>query len=167
MFSANAQFLHRQTFEDSACGTLVFIEKPTSRVAVNLPPFGDFDVDFLMTILDFFNIVYVENRGISFGIFSSLDASFYLGILSFLISGYIIFIIKLTKEFWEIFGLSLILGGAIGNGLDRVINNYVIDFLDFYFNDYHWPAFNFADSFITVGGVIFFWRIFFKKPLKK
>ena len=47
-------------------------------------------------ILDFFNIVYVENRGISFGIFSSLDASFYLGILSFLISGYIIFIIKLT-----------------------------------------------------------------------
>jgi signal peptidase II len=118
-------------------------------------------------ILDFFNIVYVENRGISFGIFSSLDASFYLGILSFLISGYIIFIIKLTKEFWEIFGLSLILGGAIGNGLDRVINNYVIDFLDFYINDYHWPAFNFADSFITVGGIIFFWRIFFKKPLKK
>ena len=117
--------------------------------------------------MDFFNIVYVENRGISFGIFSSLDASFYLGILSFLISGYIIFIIKLTKEFWEIFGLSLILGGAIGNGLDRVINNYVIDFLDFYFNDYHWPAFNFADSFITVGGIIFFWRIFFKKPLKK
>jgi signal peptidase II len=90
-----------------------------------------------------------------------------LGILSFLISGYIIFIIKLTEEFWEIFGLSLILGGAIGNGLDRVINNYVIDFLDFYIKNYHWPAFNFADSFITVGGVIFFWRIFFKKPLKK
>ena len=79
-------------------------------------------------ILDFFNIVYVENRGISFGIFSSLDASFYLGILSFLISGYIIFVIKMTKEFWEIIGLSLILGGALGNGLDRIINNYVIDF---------------------------------------
>ena len=118
-------------------------------------------------ILDFFNIVYVENRGISFGIFSSLDASFYLGILSFLISGYIIFVIKMTREFWEILGLSLILGGALGNGLDRVINNYVIDVLDFYYNKFHWPAFNFADSFITVGGIIFFWRIFFKNPKQK
>lgn len=118
-------------------------------------------------ILDFFNIVYVENRGISFGIFSSLDASFYLGILSFLISGYIIFVIKMTKEFWEILGLSLILGGALGNGLDRIINNYVIDFFDFYFNEFHWPAFNFADSFITVGGIIFFWTILKKNPEKK
>ena len=114
-------------------------------------------------IFDFFNIVYVENRGISFGIFSNLDASFYLGILSFIISGYIIYVIKLTKEFWEILGLSLILGGALGNGLDRVINNYVIDFLDFYYNKFHWPAFNFADSFITVGGIWYFWIIFFKK----
>ncbi len=118
-------------------------------------------------ILDFFNIVYVENRGISFGIFSSLDASFYLGILSFLISGYIIYIIKMTDEFWEILGLSLILGGALGNGLDRIINNYVIDFFDFYFNELHWPAFNFADSFITVGGIIFFWTILKKNPKKK
>ena len=118
-------------------------------------------------ILDFFNIVYVENRGISFGIFSSLDASFYLGILSFLISGYIIYIIKMTDEFWEILGLSLILGGALGNGLDRIINNYVIDFFDFYFNEFHWPAFNFADSFITVGGIIFFWTILKKNPKKK
>ena len=109
----------------------------------------------------------MENRGISFGIFSSLDASFYLGILSFLISAYIIFIIKTTDEFWEIIGLSLILGGALGNGIDRVINNYVIDFFDFHLNNFHWPAFNFADSFITVGGIIFFWRIFFKKPQKK
>ena len=118
-------------------------------------------------ILDFFNIVYVENRGISFGIFSSLDASFYLGILSFLISGYIIYIIKMTDEFWETLGLSLILGGALGNGLDRIINNYVIDFFDFYFNELHWPAFNFADSFITVGGIIFFWTILKKNPKKK
>ena len=120
-----------------------------------------------LKILDFFNIVYVENRGISFGILSSLDASFYLGILSFLISGYIIFIIRLTKEFWEIIGLALILGGALGNGLDRVINNYVIDFLDFHVNNIHWPAFNFADSFITIGGIIFFWRVFFKNTAKK
>ena len=61
----------------------------------------------------------------------------------------------------------LILGGALGNGLDRIINNYVIDFFDFYFNEFHWPAFNFADSFITVGGIIFFWTILKKNPEKK
>ena len=138
---------------DQVTKILVYIEK--ERIGTGIP------------ILNFFNIVYVENRGISFGIFSSYDASFYLGILSFLISFYIIFIIKMTQEIWEIVGLSLILGGALGNGIDRVINNYVIDFFDFHLNNFHWPAFNFADSFITVGGIIFFWRIFFKKPQKK
>ena len=140
-------------FIDQATKILVYIEK--ERIGTGIP------------ILNFFNIVYVENRGISFGIFSSYDASFYLGILSFLISFYIIFIINMTQEIWEIIGLSLILGGALGNGIDRVINNYVIDFFDFHLNNFHWPAFNFADSFITVGGIIFFWRIFFKKPQKK
>ena len=56
--------------------------------------------------------------------------------------------------------------GALGNGFDRIINNYVIDFFDFHFNDLHWPAFNFADSFITVGGIIFFGG-FFLKILRK
>ena len=99
---------------DQATKIIVFIQKEKIREGIK--------------ILDFFNIVYVENKGISFGIFSSYDASFYLGILSFLISVYIVFVIKMAKEFWEIFGLSLILGGALGNGLDRVVNNYVIDF---------------------------------------
>ena len=131
---------------DQVTKILVYIEK--ERIGTGIP------------ILNFFNIVYVENRGISFGIFSSYDASFYLGILSFLISFYIIFIIKMTQEIWEIIGLSLILGGALGNGIDRVINNYVIDFFDFHLNNFHWPAFNFADSFITVGGIIFFGEFF-------
>ena len=84
---------------DQVTKILVYIEK--ERIGTGIP------------ILNFFNIVYVENRGISFGIFSSYDASFYLGILSFLISFYIIFIINMTQEIWEIIGLSLILG-ALG-----------------------------------------------------
>tara|TARA_B100000925_G_scaffold248977_1_gene199851 strand:+ start:23 stop:502 length:480 start_codon:yes stop_codon:yes gene_type:complete len=116
---------------------------------------------------NFFNLVYVENRGISFGIFSKYELSFYLGILSFLISIYIGYLIKTTQNKIEVIGLSLILGGAIGNGIDRVINNYVIDFFDFYIDIHHWPAFNFADAFITVGGVMFFWQVLFKNPEKK
>ena len=113
---------------------------------------------------NFFNLVYVENRGISFGIFSKYELSFYLGILSFLISIYIGYLIKITQNKYEVISLSLILGGAIGNGIDRVKNNYVIDFFDFHIGVHHWPAFNFADTFITVGGVMFFWQIFFKNP---
>jgi len=109
------------------------------------------------------NIVYVENQGISFGIFSNLNISFYLGILSFLISFYIIYLIFLSKREIESVCLCLVLGGAIGNGIDRVFNGYVIDFIDFYYKNIHWPAFNLADSFITVGGAIYLWLIFFEK----
>ena len=101
------------------------------------------------------NIVYVENRGVSFGLLSEFNIPFYLGILSFIISGYIIYLILKTKNKLEIIGLSLILGGALGNGYDRLVNGYVIDFIDIYFKKYHWPAFNFADLFITLGAILF------------
>ena len=109
------------------------------------------------------NLVYVENQGISFGILSEFNISFYLGIISFLVSFYIFYLIKKSDKSSEKNALSLILGGAIGNGIDRIKNGYVIDFIDVHVGELHWPAFNFADSFITVGGVLYFWIIFFKK----
>ena len=102
-----------------------------------------------------FNLVYVENKGVSFGLLSNFNIPFYLGILSLIISGYVIFLIIKTKKNSEVISLSLILSGALGNGYDRLINGYVIDFIDIYVNKFHWPAFNFADSFITIGAVIF------------
>jgi signal peptidase II len=113
-------------------------------------------------LLSWFNLVYVENKGISFGILSEFNISFYLGIISFLVSFYIIYLIKNSNQKKEKVALSLILGGAVGNGIDRITNNYVVDFIDLYFNDFHWPAFNFADSFITIGGILYFWLILFK-----
>ena len=101
------------------------------------------------------NFVYVENRGVSFGLLSEFDIPFYLGILSLIISGYIVYLILKTKNKLEIIGLSLILGGALGNGYDRLVNGYVVDFIDIYFKKYHWPAFNFADLFITLGAILF------------
>jgi signal peptidase II len=105
------------------------------------------------------NIVYVENRGVSFGLLSEFNIPFYLGILSLIISGYIVYLILKTKNKLEIIGLSLILGGALGNGYDRLVNGYVVDFIDIYFKKYHWPAFNFADLFITLGAILFFIQI--------
>ena len=105
------------------------------------------------------NVVYVENRGVSFGLLSEFNIPFYLGILSLIISGYIVYLILKTKNKLEIIGLSLILGGALGNGYDRLVNGYVVDFIDIYFKKYHWPAFNFADLFITLGAILFFIQI--------
>ena len=110
-----------------------------------------------------FSLVYVENKGVSFGFLSQYDISFYLGILSVIISFYIIFLIYKSPQKIEAFGLSLILGGALGNGLDRLKNGYVVDFIDVSYNNLHWPAFNFADSFITIGAIIFFINIFKNK----
>lgn len=110
---------------------------------------------FGIQVFPFLNLVYVVNTGISFGIFSEFNISFYLGILSFVISIFIFFWIWKSSIKIDIISLSLILGGAIGNGIDRIRNSYVIDFIDFHVADIHWPAFNFADTFITLGALIY------------
>ena len=108
-----------------------------------------------MEIFKGLNFVYVENKGISFGIFSNLNISFFLGIISFLISTYILYLIYNSNERLEIFSLSLILGGALGNGYERLTQEFVVDFIDIYYANFHWPAFNLADAFITIGAIFF------------
>ena len=116
-----------------------------------------------LEISKYFNLVYVENRGVSFGIFSEHDKSFYFGILSMLVSAYIIYLLVKSNDLIESLGLSLILGGAIGNGVDRLYYGYVVDFIDLHLNNFHWPAFNFADTFITFGAMVFVFSIILNK----
>ena len=105
---------------------------------------------------NFFHITYIRNKGAAFGILSGADASlripFFLGV-SFIAIAVIIYALKTHKGESPIFpvALSLILGGAIGNMIDRVRMGEVIDFLDAHWYQHHWPAFNIADSAITVG----------------
>ena len=116
-----------------------------------------------LVILEGVNLVYVQNKGIIFGMLSNFNITFFLGLLSLIISCYIFFLIFKSDDQLEFTGLSLILGGALGNGFDRLKNGYVIDFIDIYYNNLHWPAFNFADLFITIGAILFFYCIFVKK----
>ena len=116
-----------------------------------------------LEISKYFNLVYVENRGVSFGMFSEHDKSFYFGILSILVSAYIIYLLVKSNDLIESLGLSLILGGAIGNGVDRLYYGYVVDFIDLHLNNLHWPAFNFADTFITFGAIVFVFSIILNK----
>lgn len=116
-----------------------------------------------LEVTKYFNLVYVENRGVSFGMFSEHDKSFYFGILSMLVSAYIIYLIVKSNNLMEIIGLSIILGGALGNGVDRLFQGYVVDFIDLHLNNLHWPAFNFADTFITIGAIVFVLSIILDK----
>jgi len=107
-------------------------------------------------ISGFFNLVHVRNRGMAFGILNrtGYDISFYflvaatIGAIALLVYWYT----RLKdKNRMLVIGLSFILGGAVGNLIDRLRLREVIDFLDFHIGQYHWPAFNVADSAITVG----------------
>jgi len=113
----------------------------------------------------FFNITYVRNPGAAFGFLS--DASpgfrsiFFVAVTCLAIILVIYYIVKSTaEEPLVIFSLSLILSGALGNLVDRVRFGEVIDFIDVYIGTHHWPAFNVADSAITVGAILLFIEMF-------
>lgn len=106
----------------------------------------------------FFDLVHIRNRGIAFGImnYSSFDFTTYtLIFLNFAAIFLLIYwFFKLEAHEKRIaLGISLVLGGAGGNLIDRARFREVIDFLDFYLGPHHWPAFNFADSAISIGAI--------------
>ena len=105
-------------------------------------------------ITPFFNLVMVWNRGVSFGLFASdLEAMLWvLTVLAIGVSiGLLIWLYRAANR-WLAIGLGLVIGGAIGNAVDRVVYGAVADFFDFHLAGVgHWPAFNIADSAIVVG----------------
>ena len=104
-------------------------------------------------IMPYFNLTYVHNKGAAFSFLSEAGGWqrwFFAG-LALIISGVIAVWLSRLKQHETLLAvaLSLILGGAIGNLIDRLAYGYVIDFLDVYYQTWHWPAFNIADFFIT------------------
>ncbi len=99
-------------------------------------------------VLPFFSIVYVRNTGSAFGMFSGLGNLFFIIIASVAI---VVVAVLIVRDSENRTGLSLVLGGAAGNLCDRLTHGYVVDFLDVHAGSHHWPAFNVADSALTVG----------------
>lgn len=113
----------------------------------------------IVVIPNLFSITYIRNPGAAFGILSTSSGSFrfiFFGLTSLFALGLLgTILVRMPKDDWMgQVSVVAILGGAIGNLLDRLRYGEVIDFLDVYIDTYHWPAFNVADSAITVG-VIF------------
>jgi signal peptidase II len=114
------------------------------------------------------NLTLVHNTGAAFGLLaghtSILRTTFFLGV-SVLAMGVILWMVfRLPQDQkLELFALSLIFGGALGNVIDRARLGEVIDFIDVYYRTYHWPAFNVADSAITIGVILLVFRLVFVK----
>jgi signal peptidase II len=104
----------------------------------------------------FFNLVHVLNKGAAFGFLNRQDTDwqiwFFMAVTIFAV-GFIYYLLSTADhgDRFFIWGLGLVLGGALGNLIDRIRFGFVVDFLDFYIGQYHWPAFNIADIAITCG----------------
>lgn len=108
---------------------------------------------------NWFSLTYIRNTGAAFGFLAGSAAAFrlpFLIVFSLVAIGFVVAMLRRLpdQETGLITALAFILGGAIGNLIDRFAYGEVIDFLDFYWSGYHWPAFNVADSFITIGVAI-------------
>lgn len=119
----------------------------------------------------FFNLVHVLNRGAAFGMLNRGDISWqrwvFLGIaLTAMVVIWLMARYSRPEEKLLHYGLGCIFGGALGNCIDRLHTGMVIDFLDFYLGDLHWPAFNVADSAITVGAVLMIFSFYRKGGAK-
>ena len=110
----------------------------------------------------FFNIVYVMNPGAAFGFLANMSATFryifFIGITVVVILLIIYYIVKSkSQNMLMVISLTLIFAGAVGNLIDRIRFGAVVDFLDVYIGTAHWPAFNVADSAISLGAMLMIW----------
>jgi signal peptidase II len=109
-------------------------------------------------VLPFLNLTLVFNKGAAFGFLSTASGwqnIFFIGV-ALVATAVILYLLRRigTKDKFLAVALMLILGGAIGNLIDRLLYGHVVDFIDVYYGAWHWPAFNIADSAITVGAVM-------------
>jgi len=124
--------------------------------------------DGITIIPGFFRLIHLENPGAAFGFFAQTPTPLKLGLL---ITLSIVALVPVSVLLWRSsralsstsVGLALILGGAIGNLWDRLLHHRVTDFLLFYYHQYEWPAFNFADSAIVVGATLLVVDLLFSK----
>jgi signal peptidase II len=105
-------------------------------------------------VLPFFNIVRVENHGMTFGLLGGVLHPFIFALISLIVIASLCLWAKSHASY--LLPISLIISGAIGNLIDRAIHKAVIDFLDFHLLTCHWPAFNIADSAIVIGASVLF-----------
>jgi signal peptidase II len=124
--------------------------------------------EIITVIPGFFNLTHVRNPGAAFSLFSAAPESFrtiFFTTITIIAVVVIIVLIRKTHGRLMVFAFALIMGGALGNVIDRVRYGEVVDFIQWYYRSYYWPSFNIADSAITVAVVLLaIDMLFVKKP---
>ncbi|HSW69459.1 MAG TPA: signal peptidase II [Gammaproteobacteria bacterium] len=142
---------------------VLILDRLTKYFALQyLPPYAE------VPVFKYFNLTLAYNKGAAFSFLNSASGwqIWMFGVIALLVSiGLLIWLARLSsRQRWLCIALTLIIGGALGNLSDRFLYGHVIDFLDFYIANWHWPAFNIADSAICVGAVMLFIDALWKKP---
>jgi signal peptidase II len=145
-------------------GLVLIFDQITKAIVLEAMPL----YDSITIIPGFFNLTHIHNPGGAFGFLARQSSSVRHVVFIFLSSVamcVIFYFYRRTPRSHPLLasGFALIMGGAIGNLIDRIRFEKVVDFLDFYIGKYHWPAFNVADSAISVGIGIFIYHIVFNK----
>ena len=143
-------------------GVLIVMDQYTKlMVSLHIP------LNYSVKVVEgFFNFTHIRNSGVAFGLFASQQSEYkalmFIAISTIAIIAILVIFHQTPKEKKMVqTGLILIFSGAIGNLIDRVLHGEVIDFLDFFINRHHFPAFNIADSCITVGVIMMVIDLFF------
>jgi len=155
----SARAVRRLTYFVVSLAVILLDQVTKSVVAERVPLHASVPV-----IPGLFDLTHVKNSGAAFGLFASFDSPLRSVLLNSV--AFVVFFAVLVYA-WRTsaastrlqVGLSLILGGAVGNLLDRMRAGSVTDFLDFYVGSHRWPAFNVADSAITIGVLLLAWDI--------
>ena len=137
--------------------TLVILDQFTKALVINF-----FNLYDSVALLPMINLTFVVNYGFAFGLLNnpSLNQILVSLVILAIIIYFLYLLIKTQDKIFQL-TLTLILAGALGNFIDRIFRGFVIDFIDIYIGKYHWPAFNIADSCITVGFVVLMINILF------
>jgi signal peptidase II len=127
------------------------------------------DFQQFVPVLPFFSLVRVHNTGAAFSILADAGGWQRWFFIAVGIVATVIIVRLLKRHAHEkrmALALALVLGGALGNVIDRVVLGYVVDFLYFHYRSFAWPAFNVADSAISVGAALLIWDSLFGKPVE-
>lgn len=127
------------------------------------------DLHIPVPVMPSFNLTLVYNTGAAFSFLSDAGGwqRWFFSLLALAVCIFLLtWLARLDRsEKWTAIGLSLVLGGALGNLIDRLLYGHVIDFIQWYYQDYYWPTFNIADSAIFVGaGILMIHGLFFYRP---
>lgn len=140
------------------CILVLVLDQATKYAVIKSLPYYGF-----VEVLPFFKLVHVYNYGVSFSLLSALDARWWLVGVSLLITSAIIFLWRRSPSFFDRVCYASIVGGALGNVIDRIYHGAVVDFLYFHIGVYGYPAFNVADSAIVCAVLALLLKSYFHK----